>query len=79
MPNLAKYCKFVNLNPDELINLKIVGLQNINTAKEFIAEDTLESFLTNAKYPLSVKGSICATVISFYRANRRNLNEVKRR
>jgi len=76
LPSFKKYCDFVHKNPDELINLKIEGLQNISTVKEFLAENTLETFLKNSEYPLSVKAVIRTTVLSFYKANRRNLVNV---
>jgi site-specific recombinase XerC len=77
LPNLKKYCDAVKKNPDELIQLKIEGLQAINTPKEFQAENLLETFISTAKIPLSVKDSIRTTVISFYKNNRRPLLEIK--
>lgn len=47
LPNLKKYCEFVKMNPDELINLKVEGLKNVNTDKEFLADDLLCNFITN--------------------------------
>ena len=78
MPNLRKYCNFVHKNPDKLIQLKIQGLQNVATEKEFIAEDTLENFITKSKFKPSMKQTIRNTVISFYKANRRPLIEVQK-
>jgi site-specific recombinase XerD len=77
LPNLKKYCDAVKKNPDQLIELKIEGLQSINTPKEFQAENLLETFISIAKIPLSVKDSIRTTVISFYKNNRRPLLEIK--
>jgi integrase len=77
LPHLKKYCDWAKKNPDELIQLKIEGLQNINTAKEFSAEALLENFISNSKYTATMKNGIRTTVISFYRNNRRNLIEVK--
>ncbi len=42
---LYEYCYNVNKTPDELIQLKLEGLQNPATIKEFAAEELLESFL----------------------------------
>lgn len=77
LPNLKKYCNYVKKNPDELIALKIEGLQAINTPKEFQAENLLELFLSTAKFPLTVKDSIRTTVLSFYKNNRRPLIEIR--
>jgi integrase len=44
------YCFNVGKNPDELIQLKLEGLQNTNTPKEFLAEETLENFLRQNTY-----------------------------
>ena len=77
LPHLKKYCEYTKKNPEQLIELKIEGLQNINSAKEFQAENLLENFISNSKYTLTMKNGIRATVISFYRNNRRNLIEVR--
>ncbi|MGA2682586.1 MAG: hypothetical protein ABSF44_12395 [Candidatus Bathyarchaeia archaeon] len=42
---LEHYCKTVGKNPDELIELKIEGLKNINSVKEWQAENLLDSYL----------------------------------
>lgn len=76
LPNLKKYCNWTKKNPDEPIQLKIEGLQSINTLKEFQAENLLEKFISTSKFPLSVKDSIRTTVISFYKNNRRPLIEI---
>ena len=77
LPNLKKYCTWAKKNPDELIQLKIEGLQAVNTPKEFQAENLFESFLSTANYPLTVKDSIRTTVLSFYKNNRRPLIEIR--
>ncbi len=77
MPNFKRYCEFTKLNPDELIALKIEGLQAINTGKEFQAETLLEKYLTNSTSTPSVKSLVRSIVISFYKANRRNLINIK--
>jgi hypothetical protein len=76
LPNLKKYCNWTKKTPDELIQLKVEGLQSINTPREFQAENLLERFLSTSKFPLTVKDSIRTTVISFYKNNRRPLVEV---
>lgn len=77
LPNLKKYCSWAKKNPDELIQLKIEGLQAVNTPKEFQAENLFENFLSTAKYPLTVTDSIRTTVLSFYKNNRRPLIEIR--
>jgi hypothetical protein len=47
---IASYCFNVGKNPDELIALKLEGLQNPATIKEFLAEELLENFLRQGKY-----------------------------
>jgi hypothetical protein len=76
LPNLKKYCDWAKKNPDELILLKIEGLQAINTPKEFQAENLLETFISTTKFSSAVKDSIRTTVISFYKNNRRPLIEI---
>jgi integrase len=76
LPNLKKYCDWAKKNPDDLIQLKIEGLQAINTPKEFQAENLLETFLSTAKFTATIKDSIRTTVISFYKNNRRPLVEI---
>jgi integrase len=46
---LKAYCDNVGKNPDELIALKLEGLQNTATDKEFQAEELLEKFLRQDK------------------------------
>ncbi len=80
---LASYCLNVGKNPDELIQLKLEGLQNTNTPKEFLAEETLETFLRQSelyrlvdgekvKVPFtgSTKVGLLAAVKSFYQSTR---------
>ena len=42
---LEHYCKTVGKSPDELIALKIEELKNINSMKEWQAEDLLDNYL----------------------------------
>jgi len=80
---LCEYCYNVNKTPDELIQLKLEGLQNPATEKEFAAEELLESFLRrktlyrlkNGKrvevpFTDSSKISMLAAVKSFYDSTR---------
>jgi hypothetical protein len=46
---LRQYCEAVGKNPDELIELKTLGMQNVATDLEFGAEKLLENFLYNDK------------------------------
>lgn len=47
---LKQYCDNIGKNPDELISLKLEGLQNPATQKEFQAEELLENFLRQETY-----------------------------
>jgi len=47
---IKSYCENIGKNPDELIQLKLEGLQNPATMKEFLAEETLENFLRQDTY-----------------------------
>jgi len=80
---LFDYCFNVGKNPDELIQLKLEGLQKPNTEKEFAAEDLLENFLRqNTFYRLkdgqkeevpfteSSKPAMLAAIKSFYDSTR---------
>jgi hypothetical protein len=46
---IASYCCNIAKNPDELIALKLEGLQNPASTKEFQAEELLENFLRQDK------------------------------
>jgi site-specific recombinase XerD len=76
LPNLKKYCEWINKNPDELIQLKLEGMSAPNTPIEFQAEDLLEKFISTSDFTVAVKDSIRTTVLSFYKKNRRALEEV---
>ena len=43
--DLKQYCDAVGKNPNELLELKVEGIRNVGTAKEFQAEKMLDSFL----------------------------------
>ena len=77
LPHFKKYCDWTKRNPDELIQLKIEGLQAINTSKEFQAEDFLEKFISTSKAPSSIRDGVRSAVISFYKHNRRPLVNIK--
>jgi hypothetical protein len=68
-----QYCDAVNKNPDELIALKIEGLRNITTDKEFQAEDLLDNYLYNGGLTESMAVGVKTAVKSFYATNRRSL------
>jgi hypothetical protein len=57
LPNLKKYCNWVKKNPDELIQLKLEGLQSINTPKEFQAENLLETYFARSHLTPNMKDS----------------------
>jgi hypothetical protein len=63
---LQRYCDAVGKNPDELIALKLEGLQNPATEKEFAAEELLESFLDNSGLTPSSQLGLLTAVKSFY-------------
>ena len=67
------YCDAVKKNPYELISLKIEGLQNVGTAKEWQAEDLLESFFAQCDRKPTAKLMIKNAFFSFYKHNRRAL------
>lgn len=71
--NLRRYCKTVGKNPDELVTMKMEGLQNIGTPKEFQAENLLENYFANCKLTESAKEALKTAVLSFYKHNRREL------
>ncbi len=49
MKNMKQYCDAAGKTPDELIELKIEGLRNVATPKEFQAEDLLDSLACASK------------------------------
>lgn|GEM_PF-1390846 len=71
---LKQYCDAVGKNPDELIELKVDGLRNIATAKEFQAEALLNNYLYHNNLSSNVQMAVLAAVKSFYKANWRELN-----
>jgi hypothetical protein len=71
---LKQYCDAVGKNPDELIALKIDGLRNVATAKEFQAEALLNDYLYHNNLTSNVQMAVLAAVKSYYKANWRELN-----
>jgi hypothetical protein len=80
---IKSYCDNVGKNPDELIQLKLEGLQNPATIKEFQAEELLESFLrqdtlfrftddkkVKVKFTENTKLGMLVAVKSFYESTR---------
>lgn len=67
------YCEAVKKTPDELIALKIEGLQNVGTVKEWQAEDLLEGFFAQTDMKPTAKLMLKNSVFSFYKHNRRAL------
>ncbi len=73
--DMKQYCDAVGKNPTELLALKVEGLRNVATEKEFQAEDLLDSYLYNTPNVTDhIKVSILCAVKSFYKANWRELN-----
>ena len=71
---LKQYCDAVGKNPDELIELKVDGLRNVATAKEFQAESLLNNYLYNNNLTSNIQTAVLFSVKSFYKANWRELN-----
>ncbi|MGD0202759.1 MAG: hypothetical protein ABSC20_02485 [Candidatus Bathyarchaeia archaeon] len=67
---LKHYCDWAKKNPDELIALKLEGLQNPATEKEFQAEELLENYLDNSGLTPSVQLGVLTAVKSFYSSTR---------
>jgi len=72
---LHRYCKLTEKNPDELIDLINQGLKNIGSGIEFQAEMLLEEVLDEAELTNSAKTNMRSAVVSFYKHNRRGLQE----
>jgi hypothetical protein len=53
--------------------LKVEGLQNVGTAKEFQAENLLENFFSESKMKPTANLMLKNAVFSFYKHNRRAL------
>jgi integrase len=67
------YCDTIEKTPDQLIAIKIEGLQNVGTEKEFQAENLLENFFAESKMLPTAKLMLKNAVFSFYKHNRRAL------
>ena len=67
---LKNYCDSIGKNPDELIALKLEGLQNPATEKEFQAEELLENYLDNCGLTPNAKLGIVTAIKSFYGSTR---------
>lgn len=50
LTRLKQYMDAFGKNPDELIELKVDGLRNVATAKEFQAESLLNNYLYTVTY-----------------------------
>jgi hypothetical protein len=62
---LYQYCQAVQKNPDELIALKVEGLRNVATEKEFKAEQLLNNYLyDNSGLTINIKLSVFNAVKS---------------
>lgn len=67
---LKRYCVAVKKTPEELITLKLEGLQHPATEKEFQAETLLETYLQSDSITPSAKIGLLIAVKSFYSATR---------
>jgi len=67
---LKRYSDAVGKNLDELIALKLEGMQNPATEKEFQAEELLENYLDNCGLTPSAQLGILTAVKSFYSSTR---------
>jgi hypothetical protein len=68
--DLKRYCDAVGKTPTELLALKIEGLRNVATEKEFQAEDLLDSYLYNtpdSEATIHIKIATLCAVKSFYK------------
>jgi hypothetical protein len=64
--DMKQYCDAVGKSPTELLALKVEGLRNVATEKEFQAEDLLDSYLYNTLNVTDhIKVSILCAVESF--------------
>ncbi len=66
---MEHYYKTKGKSPDELIVLKIEGLKNINSEKEWQAEDLLDNYLYSSDTKLTIhqKSLALSAVKSFLR------------
>jgi len=67
------YCDAVHKTPDELIALKVKGLQNVGTDKEWLAENLLENYFAETHNKPTARLMLKNAVFSFYKHNRRSL------
>ena len=74
--SLKQYCDAVGKTPDELLELKVEGIRNVGTAKEFQAEKLLDNYLyNNLDVTIHIRISLLCAVKSFYKENWRELNK----
>jgi hypothetical protein len=70
--DLKRYCDAVGKTPTELLALKVEGLRNVATEKEFQTEDLLDAYPYNTPDVTDhIKVSVLCAVKSFYKANMR--------
>lgn len=68
------YCQAVNMTPTQLIVLKLEGIKNTGTAKEWQSEQLMVNYLYNNLTSDNVRCSVKSAVRGFYHANWRDLN-----
>jgi len=71
---LRTFCLAVNKTPKELIELKLEGIRNTGTAKEWQAEQLMVNYLNNNLQSDNVRCSVKSAIKGFYHANWRDLN-----
>ncbi len=77
LPNFRRYCRATDKNPDDLIQLKMEGQQNIGIKREFQAEELHDLTIEGLDSSQHSKANMSMAVISFYKHNRRPLVNVK--
>ena len=78
LPNFKRFCEACDLDPDQLIELKMKGMRNVGTEKEFCAEENFDITINELDATESAKSNISTSVLSFYKHNRRPLVEPKK-
>jgi hypothetical protein len=74
LDSLKIYCDSVQKSPQQLIDIKVLGLQNVGKDLEWGAENLLEEYLSTWKLAPSAKLKMRNVLISFYKHNRRSLD-----
>jgi integrase len=73
LDSLKIYCDSVQKTPQQLIDIKVLGLQNVGKDLEWGAENLLEEYLSTCKLTQTAKLKMVNVLKSFYKHNRRSL------